>query len=154
MKEKDKIHLRDDQFVDPVPPKVSEFEDLPTITSFRGIGGVKPANETQMISREQAAYYANEIRRCAKDPQYFAEKYFTIISFRGKEKIKLFEKQKEMLNNFVKFPFNICVASRQSGKCVSKDSVIKIRNKRTGVIEDISIGDFFEKIKSLNNEKV
>ena len=34
-----------------------------------------------------------------------------------------------------------------SGKCICDDSKIKIRNKKTGVIEEISVKDFIDKLK-------
>lgn len=117
------------------------------IKLFRGIQGIKAADDLQMVTPEQAAYYAKELKRCKNDPVYFAEKYFTIISYRGKEIIKLYDKQKEMLYNYYNYPFNIVVASRQSGKCISRDSIITVRDKSTGKITRISIGDLWENEK-------
>lgn len=39
----------------------------------------------------------------------------------------------------------ITLACRQCGKCLHSDSIIKIRNKKTGEIEEITIKDFFER---------
>ena len=127
-----------------------DYLNVDEIKLFRGIQGIKAADDLQMVTPEQAVYYTKELKRCKNDPVYFAEKYFTIISYRGKEIIKLYDKQKEMIYNYYNYPFNIVVASRQSGKCISRDSIITIRDKSTGNIMNISIGDLWEKTKSQN----
>ena len=43
----------------------------------------------------------------------------------------------------------IALSCRQSGKCVYNKALIKIRNKKTGKVEDITIGDFFNRINRL-----
>lgn len=115
---------------------------------LRGIGGVKAPNSISYVTPEQAAFYAKELKRCKEDPIYFAEKYFTIISFKGKEKIKLFEKQKEMLLSFLKNPFTICLSARQSGKCLDGSTSIVVRNKKTGEIKMKKIGEFYDELAS------
>lgn len=40
----------------------------------------------------------------------------------------------------------LCVGPTGSGKCICDDSKIKIRNKKTGIIEEISIKDFIDKL--------
>lgn len=58
-----------------------------------------------------------EITRCKKEIQYFAEKYFHIVtSDDGKQKIKLYTVQKRALRALQKYRFNIINASRQTGK--------------------------------------
>lgn len=39
-----------------------------------------------------------------------------------------------------------------SGKCVCRDTLINIRNKKTGDIQQISIGEFYEKIHNLRKQ--
>lgn len=125
--------------------RVADFSDidLDDVKNFRGIGGIKDADTVQMISKEQAAYYAGEIIKCKHDPVYFANNYFYIVSYRGEEKIKLYPKQEEMLENFINYPFSINLAARQSGKCLSSSTMIKVRNKKTGEISEVEIGKFF-----------
>ncbi len=117
---------------------------------LRGIGGVKAPNSVAYVTPEQAAFYAKELKKCKDDPIYFAEKYFTIISFKGKEKIKLFDKQKEMLMSFIKNPFSIILSARQSGKCSKNSSLIIVRNKKTGEVKMKKIGEFFDELKCQN----
>lgn len=40
----------------------------------------------------------------------------------------------------------LCVGPTGTGKCICDDSKIKIRNKKTGIIEEISIKDFMDKL--------
>jgi hypothetical protein len=40
------------------------------------------------------------------------------------------------------------LSSRQAGKCFCGDTKVTIRNKKTGKIEEISVIDFYERIKS------
>ena len=41
----------------------------------------------------------------------------------------------------------IALSCRQSGKCVYNQTLITIRNKKTNKIEEITIGEFFERMK-------
>ena len=82
------------------------------------------------------------------DPIYFAEKYFYIISLdHGKQLIKVYPKQAEMIRAMANEQRVITLSCRQSGKCVYGDSKINIKNKKTGKIEEITIKDFFERFK-------
>lgn len=87
----------------------------------------------------------NELRKCKDDIVYFAENFFYIVNLdRGKETIKLYEAQKNMLINMVNARFSANLAARQSGKCLQAESIIKIRNKYTGEIQEISVKDLFD----------
>ena len=58
-----------------------------------------------------------EIKRCHEDIIYFAEKYFTITNLdRGKEVIKLYTKQKQVLRSLMNNRFVCLLSSRQAGK--------------------------------------
>jgi hypothetical protein len=66
---------------------------------------------------EFTADMVEELRRCKNSVVYFAENFFYIVSLdRGKEKIKLYNAQKQMLENMVSHRFTANLASRQSGK--------------------------------------
>jgi hypothetical protein len=67
------------------------------------------------------------IRRCASDILYFAEHFATVMTDEGLQKIHLRDYQKGMLINFVDNRFNVCLASRQIGKCLAHDTDIYIR---------------------------
>lgn len=57
-----------------------------------------------------------DIKTCAKKVLHFAEDYFYIITEEGKQKIKLYKYQKQLLKAFVNNRFNVVLSSRQSGK--------------------------------------
>ena len=66
-------------------------------------------------------YTANElkeIKKCATDIVYFANNYCTVMTDYGLQTIKLRPYQEEMLRQFQKERFNICLASRQVGKTI------------------------------------
>ena len=59
-----------------------------------------------------------EIKRCATDIVYFANNYCTVMTDEGLQTITLRDYQEEMLKQFQRERFNICVASRQVGKTI------------------------------------
>ena len=78
-----------------------------------------------------------EIKKCATDIVYFANKYCTVMTDDGLSVIKLRDYQENMLNTFSDKDkrFHVCLASRQIGKCVTPftDIYIKLNDeiKRT-----------------------
>jgi hypothetical protein len=60
-----------------------------------------------------------EMRRCAKDIVYFADKYCKVMTDEGYKKIELRDYQKEILLNYKNHRFNILLASRQIGKTIT-----------------------------------
>ena len=98
---------------------------------MRGNKGLKTANSEEFISREEMNTRISEITKCKRDPVYFANKYFTIISpKRGKHIIETYDKQNDMLETFRNNRRVICCSSRQIGKCVVYMTWIKIRHKK------------------------
>lgn len=61
----------------------------------------------------------NEIKKCAGDIVYFAEKYAVVMTDDGIQKVVLREYQKQLLRDFQNNRFNIVLASRQMGKTVT-----------------------------------
>lgn len=57
-----------------------------------------------------------EFVKCNNDILYFAENYFYIVTGKGRGKITLFNKQKEILTALVKNKFTAIVSSRQNSK--------------------------------------
>lgn len=109
---------------------------------------IKRAGVVQEWTEEELQEY----QKCMEDPLYFIENYVTINNLdRGLIKFKLYDYQKELINKFHENRFNVCLSSRQSGKCQGKDTIITIRNKKTGIIEKITAGDFHERLKNLQN---
>ena len=119
---------------------------------YNGNTNLRGPNQKITMSKQRIAEYI----RCKEDILYFAENYFHIVDIdKGKHKIKLREYQKRMVKAFHKPTEGkrhvVMLSSRQVGKCVCKDTKIKIKNKKTGKIEEIDIETFFEIIKNNNN---
>lgn len=116
--------------------------------TYRGNEHLKAPNSVEWVNSNEQEYRIKEIIRSKSNIGYFAEKYFTIIGDGGEQIIKLYPKQKEFLQ-FLLDNKRICtVASRQSGKCHYKDTKIKIRNKHTGNIYEITAEEFHQLIKN------
>lgn len=67
---------------------------------------------------EYTKHEIDEIKKCRKDIVYFAEKYATVMTDDGLQRIKLRDYQKDMLRHFVANRFNVVLASRQIGKTI------------------------------------
>ena len=107
-----------------------------------------PSLPTASATFEYTPEMVAEIAKCRDDILYFAENYFYIIEpDLGKIKIPLLPYQKRLLNAFRDNRFNIVNSSRQSGKCFVGDTKIKIRNKKTGEIEEVEAEKFYNSIK-------
>lgn len=128
---------------------------------YQGIADLRNVGEELEYTPEMI----EEVIKCKEDIIYFAEKYFNIVTIdEGKRLIDLYDYQKKMLKAFTNTPpyknpktgsldskrHLIIKIARQSGKCVYKDSIIKIRNKKTGKMMDISIEKFYDLVKSYN----
>lgn len=119
------------------------------------LASVKKLNdEAEKISKEELIARLNELKKCRDDVIYFANNYFRVISpdvnegKGGLGVIKLFPKQEELLHFFQENNRVVCMAARQSGKCVFKEVNLTIRNKKTGEIKEIPIGEFYEMMRS------
>lgn len=111
----------------------------------------KSRDAAELISKSEFANRVKELKHCKDDINYFAETYFRIISLKdGLTIIKPYPKQKKLLEFIKNTKRVICLSSRQSGKCVVKDTEIKLRNKKTGEIFTTTIGDFFKNIEEKN----
>ena len=59
-----------------------------------------------------------EVTKCAKDIIYFANNYcYCMQGGKGYQPLTLRDYQENMLRNYSKNRFNICLSARQSGKC-------------------------------------
>ena len=58
-----------------------------------------------------------ELKKCKEDILYFAENYFYIVNLdRGKEVIKLYTRQKQILRSLINNRFTVLLSCRQFGK--------------------------------------
>lgn len=91
-----------------------ELEDIGLSTGgYRGNPNIKGPGEVINYTKE----HIEELKKCMNDVVYFGEHYFTIVNLdRGKEKIKLYDYQKQMLRHMQDNKFAMVLSSRQIGK--------------------------------------
>jgi len=70
-----------------------------------------------------------EIAKCATDIVYFANNYCVSMTDEGIQKIKLRNYQERVLKQYQKNRWIVFLASRQIGKCLSRQTKIKILQK-------------------------
>lgn len=96
-------------------------------------------------------WMAQEIQKCMSNILYFAEKYFYIVSLdKGRMKIPLYDVQKRALKMMAENNRVVICSSRQMGKCVCNQSIIKIRFKPLGLVFKMKIGTFYKLQKIAN----
>lgn len=118
---------------------------IPSKSIYLGNPLLKAAGVPMDFTQEQIEEYA----RCAKDPVYFVENYVKIVSLdRGLIPFEVWPFQKKMIRTFHNERLVIVKCGRQSGKCVTANVNVTVRNKKTGKIFKRHIGNFFEKIKN------
>lgn len=101
------------------------------------------------VQYEFEQWQLEEITKCAEDPIYFIKNYVKIISLdEGLINFNMYDYQEEMVKAFHENRFSIIKVSRQSGKCLNLNAILKLRNKKTGEVLDTTIGDFYLKIKA------
>lgn len=117
--------------------------------------GLRKAGLTFRMSAAEIDEYV----KCKMDVHYFAEKYCWVKGEKGEPvKLKLRDYQQEILDNFFNNRFNILMASRQTGKCFSFNTLCEfnINNKaiylRVGILYYLLLSQtrkltFLEKIK-------
>ena len=113
------------------------------VSFYRGNPKLKKAGEKINFSPEQI----EEFRKCMNDPVYFVSHYVKIVHVdKGLVPIELYDYQRKVLDEFKKNRFVVLLSCRQSGKCVSGDTFITLRNKdyRNNEPVKMRIEDFFE----------
>ena len=111
------LHLDHDKFIEAGyntnTEKIINQEPIDPSFYYRGSKNVPIAG----AQFEFTAAMVEELKMCKSDVVYFAENYFYIVNLdEGKQKIKLYGAQKNMLLNMVNNRFSVNLASRQSGK--------------------------------------
>jgi len=110
-------------------------------TSYNGNELLKRTN----VNVEWTQDLLDEFAKCAVDPIYFIENYIKIVNVDGGlVPFKMYDFQKEIVEAFEDNRNVVLLIGRQSGKCIKYNEVIKIRNKNTKEITEISIGDFMK----------
>lgn len=53
--------------------------------------------------------------------------------------------------NFTKYSTNLIVGKNGAGKCFNINTIIKVKNKKTGEIKEMTVGEFYDIQKKQNN---
>ena len=89
-----------------------------------------------------------EFLKCKDDPIYFAKNYIKIVHVdEGLVSFDMWPFQEKLISNFHGNRFNIALMPRQVGKCFKSNTKLKLRNKVTGDIIEITVQDFYEHLK-------
>ncbi len=116
---------------------------------LRGDPNLKAPNVNEVVSITEFQHRLSELEKVHNDIIYFAKNYFYIISLdKGECLITPYPKQEELIKAMAEKRRVIALSCRQSGKCIHANSIIKIKNKKTNKIEEITINNFFNKICS------
>lgn len=111
---------------------------------YTGNGNIKKAGVEIEYSQDQI----DELVKCASDPVYFIKNYVKIVTLdKGLTDFDMYDFQERIVSTIHDNRFTICKIPRQSGKCLVSDSNLTIRNKKTGLIEKISIGNLFDRLQ-------
>lgn len=89
----------------------------------------------------------DEWARCYKDPVYFTEKYVRIIHVdRGVIPFMPYDYQKEIIETIHDERFTIVLTGRQAGKCLTAETQVKLKNKKTGEVITMSFAELYNNL--------
>jgi hypothetical protein len=95
---------------------------------------------------------AIEIAKCIADPVYFIKTYVKIVNVdKGLVPFDMWPFQEGMVKSFHENRFSICKMPRQVGKCLQLNTPIRLKNKKTGEIVEMTVGEFYEQQRNLSN---
>ena len=110
--------------------------------------------KTPYQREKYTAEQLQELARCTVDPIYFIEEYCWIQHpTKGRMKFILFDYQRELLDAYHNHRYSVALISRQMGKCVCINTIVKIRNKKTGEVLEITIGELYEMQKQKHEDR-
>lgn len=112
----------------------------------QGNGIVKNSRSYDSLKPNQKIVY-DKVYDPINGSLFFAENC-AYVNRNGLELYQPFDYQREMLFNLRNYQNIISLFSRQSGKCVSFDTKIKLKNKKTNDVMEITIGEFFDMVKN------
>ena len=88
-----------------------------------------------------------ELAKCSKDIFEFCKYVKIVHPDKGRVTFEPYEFQKDIIETFLENRMIILLLGRQVGKCICKDTKIKIRNRHNKKVKEIPIGNFFENCK-------
>lgn len=106
----------------------------------QGSGPKKPNKKLKLTSLQYEIY-----KKCYDDvngPLFFAS-HCCWVNRNGLVRYVPFDYQREMLFNLHNYQNTISLWSRQNGKCCLGSNLLKIRNKHTGDIKEVSFTHLF-----------
>jgi hypothetical protein len=107
---------------------------------YKNITGLKSAKQQISFTPEQIQEYV----KCAENPIYFIENYVKIISSdKGPVLFKMYPYQKRIIQAVHNNRKILSRLSRQSGKCFINDTLLHLRNKKTGELVELTVGDLY-----------
>lgn len=87
----------------------------------------------------------DEYAKCMIDPIYFITNYIKIVTLdNGEQPFNLFEYQKKFITSIHENRMSLGLFPRQHGKCLTNNTKVKIKQKSSGIIYSLSLGEFYE----------
>lgn len=132
------------------PKQFKTYKDKSNRRSrYLGLPNLKRAN----ILTHWTPDMIDEYKKCRDDIIYFAENYCVITHVDyGTIKVNLRQYQKDMIRLMFTDRRLVARLSRQLGKCSEKSTLIKVRNKKTGIVEEVTIGEFHKRFNNQENK--
>jgi hypothetical protein len=114
------------------------------INYYNGLKNIKASGVQISYTAEQVTEWI----KCSKDPIYFIKKYVKVIHVdKGVVPFELYKFQEDIINTYHENRKAVILTARQMGKCCQADTLINIRNKETGEVLTITMGEFHEMCK-------
>jgi hypothetical protein len=100
---------------------------------------------------QMEAWQLDELRKCVRDPVYFANKYVKITTKdKGIQLFSTWDFQSDLIKTMKENRFVVAKFPRQCGKCICYTELIDVKFP-DGSIEKISVGDLFELLKEMES---
>lgn len=95
-----------------------------------------------------------ELKACldpVTGPEYFCENFVYVRHpTKGRMRFHLYDHQKDLIHNYHNYRYSISMVGRQMGKCLTGDTMIRVRNKVTGEVLDVSMEAFHARMSPNN----
>jgi hypothetical protein len=104
-----------------------------------------PKIKADGVQQNFTAHEVSEYIRCRDDVEYFCKNYVKVISLdHGLVPFELRGYQSNLVKHYSANRFSIVLAPRQSGKCQHINTSVNIKNKITGEIRTVTVGELYE----------
>jgi Terminase large subunit, T4likevirus-type, N-terminal len=83
---------------------------------------------------------------------YFMDNFFYIQHpTKGSMLYHPYEYQKRLIDTYHNNRYSIALMPRQSGKCFGINTIVKLKNTNTNIIEEITIGEFYDRFSKMSD---